>query len=137
MSDTEHPAGHVLQAYNDGELNQSEAAEVAEHCEHCAICRAELGELERMGTLLADVPAPELPRSVWPSVKPGIEQESRLRPSLAVAACAAGIVLGVLMGPIRFSAEKTVDETEWSETVTVWNEEASVSLLDVYQAGQE
>lgn len=138
MNESKHPAGHVLQAYNDGELDPSAAGEVADHCKHCEICRTELAELEGMGRLLAGIPAPELPKSVWHSVRPGRERESRfIRPALAVAACAAGIIIGVLLGPVKFSAEETVVETAWSETVTVWNVDASSSLLDVYQTEQE
>lgn len=137
MNDTKHPAGHVLQAYHDGELDASGSAGVAAHCERCAACRNDLAELAQMADLLAASPAPELPRSVWHRVKPGREPESRLRPVLAFAACAAGIVLGFLVGPVRFVAEEAVAETSWSENVTVWNGEASTSLLAVYQTEQE
>jgi anti-sigma factor RsiW len=137
MNETKHPAGHVLQAYNDGELDPSAAGEVADHCEHCEVCRSELAELEGMGRLLAGIPAPELPQSVWHSVRPRREREFRLRPALAVAACAAGIIIGVLLGPVRFSAEEAAVETAWSETVTVWSGDVSSSLLGVYQTEQE
>ncbi len=137
MSDTEHPAGHVLQAYKDGELDQGEAAEVAEHCEHCASCRTELAELERVGMLLADMPAPELSGSVWPRVMPRTEREWRLKPSLAFAACAAGIILGVLLGPIRFGAKEAINVPELSQSVTIWDGTASTSLLSVYQTDSE
>ena len=137
MNDMKHPAGHVLQAYHDGELDPSAAAEVAAHCEAVRGLPGRAGRLQRMGQLLADVPAPELPRSVWHRVRPGRARESRLRPAFAIAACAAGIVLGVLLGPIQFSAEETGTDLAWSETVTVWNGDATSPLLAVYETEQE
>ena len=137
MSDTKHPAGHVLQAYHDGELAPATTTDVVTHCERCAACRSELADLERVGQLLAGAPTPELRRTVWHRVRPGRARESRLRPSLALAACAAGVVLGVLLGPIQFSAEETGTELAWSETVTVWNDDATSPLLAVYQSEQE
>ena len=137
MSHRQHPAGHVLQAFHDGELDAATAAEVASHSEHCAQCRNELAELEQVGRLLVDAPAPELPRTVWHRVRPGRPQESRLKPAFGFAACAAGIALGVLLGPIQFNAETTASEMAWSETVTVWDGGASASLLNVYQYEQE
>lgn len=137
MNDMKHPAGHVLQTYHDGELDSSTAMNVSAHCEGCAACRAELAALQRMGQLLADVPAPELPHSVWHRVRPGQARESRFRPAFAIAACAAGIVLGVLLGPIQFSAEETGTDLAWSETVTVWNGDATAPLLAVYESKEE
>ncbi len=137
MSNTKHPVGHVLQAYHDGELDASAAAAVADHCEHCAACSAELAELEQLGQLLASTPTPELSRTVWHRVRPGRVRRSRLRPALAFAACAAGVIVGILLGPIRFDAQVTGTELAWSETATVWNNDATSSLLTVYQSGQE
>ena len=137
MSDTKHPAGHVLQAYFDAELDEPTAAGVQAHCEQCPACRKELAELEQVGRLLAGVPAPELPRTVWHRVRPGHERESRFKPAFGFAACAAGIVLGILMGPLKFNAEQADTELAWSETVTVWDSGASASLLNVFQYEQE
>jgi len=137
MTDSKHPAGHVLQAFHDGELGSSEATSVAAHCEHCEHCQAELADLERMGRMLASDPAPELPRSAWPRVRPGRGRESRLRPVFVFTACAVGIILGILLGPIRFSAEETGTELARSEAVTVWIGGATSSLLSVYQSGQD
>ena len=137
MTDTKHPAGHVLQAYHDGELDPSAAAEVAAHCESCEACRAELAELERVSRVLAGAPAPELPRSVWQRVRPDRAAEARFRPGLAIAACAAGIALGVLLGPIPFGEETTETERAWTETATILGGDATASLLDVYQSGLE
>lgn len=137
MRGIDHPAGHVLQAFHDGELEASAAADVSAHCEACHVCRAELEELERAEQLLAAYPAPEPPRTVWHRVRPGRERGNRLRPAIGVAACAAGIVLGVLLGPVRFTAEEPGRDSTWAESVTVWNGGASSSLLGVYQTGQD
>jgi anti-sigma factor RsiW len=137
MSNTKHPAGHVLQAYHDGELDPPAATEVAAHCERCATCRTELTELRRLDQLLASAPTPELPRTVWHRVRPGQARETRLKPIFAFTACAAGIILGVLLGPITFSTEETRTDLAWSEVVTVWNGSATSSLLAVYQSRQE
>ncbi len=137
MSDSNHPAGHVLQAYRDGELDGPAGAEVAAHCEGCADCRRDLTELEHVGRLLAGDPTPELPRTVWHRVRPGRAREYRFKPAFAFAACAAGVVLGVLLGPIQFGADEINPEVALSETVTVWNGEATSSLLGIYQSVQE
>ncbi len=137
MSGSKHPAGHVLQAYHDGELDVPNSTEVAAHCEQCAACRAELGELAGIAAMLAKAPAPELPRTVWHRVKPGRAQESRLRPTLALAACAAGMAIGVLLGPIQLKTEKVITDQTWSTSVAVWNSSTTSSLLSVYQSGQD
>jgi anti-sigma factor RsiW len=138
MTDSEHPAGHLLQAYHDGELDAASAADVATHCERCADCRHELADLELVGAMLASARAPELPRTVWHRVRPGRKaRESRLKPSLAIAAGAASVVLGVLLGPIQFAEEETGTELAWSETVTVWSDDATAPLLSIYDSELE
>ncbi len=137
MSGSKHPAGHVLQAYHDGELDSPISAEVAAHCEQCAACQAELGELAGIEAMLAKAPAPELPRTVWHRVRPGRPRESRLRPVLALAACAAGMVIGVLLGPVQLKTENVITDQTWSTSVAVWNNSTTSSLLAVYQPGQD
>ena len=139
MTAFKHPAGHVLQDFHDGELETSAATGVEAHCKQCEVCRAELADLGRTEQLLASVPAPELPRTVWHRVRPGREQERELRfkPAFGIAACAAGIILGVLLGPIQFGAEKAGSDLAWSKTVTLWDGGTTSSLLAVYQTGQE
>ena len=137
MRDSKQPAGHILQAFHDGELASSVTSDVDAHCRQCADCRAVLADLERTDQLLTSVPMPELPRTVWPRVRPKLESEPRLRPTLGIAACAVSIVLGVLLGPVRFSAEEAGSDLAWSESVTIWNGSTIPSLLTVYQAGQE
>jgi anti-sigma factor RsiW len=137
MNVQQHPPGHVLQAYHHDELDPSTAAEVAAHCEGCATCREELTELEQMERLLAGDPTPELPRTVWHRVRPDRTREPRFKPIFAVAACAAGVILGVLIGPLSFALDESSPESAWSETMSVWSGEATVPLLGVFQSGQE
>ncbi len=138
MKEFKHPAGPILQAYHDEELDASTAAQVTAHCEKCADCRAELDDLKRLSLLLTGASAPELPRTVWHRVRPGRPQPSRLKPAFGLAACALGIVLGILMGPIQFSAQNQADtQLAWSETATIWDSGASADLLGVYQTFQE
>ena len=47
------------------------------------------------------------------------------------------VVLGVLLGPIQFNEQETGAELAWSETVTVWSDDATVPLLAVYDSEQE
>lgn len=137
MTDSTHPAGHVLQAFHDGELESTTVAEVAAHCEKCEACRAELDDLERVQQMLAASPAPELPRTVWHRVRPGQHNEPRFKPAFGIAACAVGIALGILLGPLEFNGENTATDLAWSESVTVWDSGASASLLNVFQYEQE
>lgn len=137
MTDSKHPAGHVLQAFHDGELDQILAAEVEEHCGQCETCRAELAELELTVQFLAGSPAPELPRTVWHRVKPGRRSEPRFKPVFGLVAGAAGIVLGILLGPIQTGSETATNELAWSESVTVWTGSETSPLLAVYQTRQE
>jgi anti-sigma factor RsiW len=137
MTDKMHPAGHMLQAFHDGELDPTVAADVERHCDQCEACKEELVDLERTEQLLAGSSIPELPHSVWHQVRLGRDRDSRFRPALGIAACAAGIVLGVLLGPVRFTAEETGAELAWLETATVWNGGATSSLLAVYETCQE
>ena len=48
-----------LNAYLDGELNGSQLQQVEAHLAECEACQAELESLERLSSLLHEVPAPE------------------------------------------------------------------------------
>lgn len=137
MTKMEHPAGHVLQAYHDGELAPDRAAAVEAHCDRCAECRSVLDELAAAERLLAAVPAPEMQRSVWSRVDPGRARESRFRPAFALAAGAVGIVIGVLMGPVPDGAGDARETSTWTATVGVWSSGTTSSLLDVFETGQD
>jgi len=137
MSHSKHPEGHLLQAYHDGELDKTIADGIATHCRQCATCKTELDELNRMDQMFASVQAPELPGSVWQQVKPDQSREPRFQKPLTIAACAAGLAVGILLGPIQFDTQNNVSESEFSQSVSLWNEPPTSSLLTVYQSGQE
>jgi anti-sigma factor RsiW len=137
MSKSDHPAGHVLQAFHDGELKQAPADEVGKHLQECELCRAELADLRRVADILQSAPTPEPSGRTWARMQPENRVESRLSPAFVLAACAAGIVLGVLLGPHRFGPDETGTDSAWSETVTVWNGSSTSSLLSVYQTAAE
>lgn len=136
MTESTHPAGHILQAFHDGELDAVPAAGVEAHCEKCAACRAELADLKIMGQMLAASPAPELPRTVWHRVRPGRPREPRFKPAFGIAAGAVGIILGLLLGPVQFNGDKAGTNLTLSETVDLWDGGATSPLLAVYQTGQ-
>ncbi len=138
MNDVRHPAGHELQAYHDGELAAEASAHLAAHCEGCEACRARMADLERVDGLLAGIDAPDMPRSVWPGIAVRQRKDAgRLGPAFgfaAAAACAAGLVIGILVGPVQFSAETTTDEVTWTGPSSLLEGGSGSSLLSVYQA---
>lgn len=137
MNPTNHPAGHVLQAFHDGELEGNERAAVEAHCAECAPCRNELAELAEVASLLSAAPVPDLPRTVWHGVKPGRPRENRFKPVFAIAAGVAGVLLGILIGPVQMEAAAEDDTTTWSESATIWSGGTTAPLLDVFPTGQD
>ncbi len=137
MSDSTHPDGYVLQAYHDGELNDEATARIETHCRDCVRCRNELAELQRLDGLLADIDAPELPRPVWPALNGALrkQHEARLGPAFAFSAaavCAAGITIGILLGPVGKSDQSSTNGTTWEGPSSMWSGGASASLLEIH-----
>ena len=137
MTMNSHPEGQILQAYHDGELTAAEGAEVRAHCEVCAECRSQLADLEMMNSLLGRVEAPVMSGSVWPRIQASEDRSIAIKPAWGLVACAAGIVLGFLLGPLQSSQDNAVTNLAWSENVTVWNTDATSSLLGVFQITAE
>ncbi len=137
MTENNHPTRFQLQAFHDGELEQPLIAELSAHCESCQICRAELAGLNQVEQLLTATETPELPGSIWQRVRPQKDHEKGLKPVFAYAACVAGIILGVLLGPIQSDAEEADKDSMWAAPTSVWDKRATSSLLAVYQSGQE
>jgi len=142
MNGNDHPLGPVLQAYSDGELVGAEAAAVEVHCGACDECREVLAELAAVQDRL-QVAAPEaMPSSIWPAVAAQVkrEQGQRLGPAFAMgttAACAAGIVMGLLVGTPPTSEQGDSDQVAWTSSSQLWSGSGSASLLDVYSPSQE
>jgi anti-sigma factor RsiW len=132
-----HPEGHILQAYFDGELEAVQADEVQLHCASCDRCRAELTELEKVGAMLASDPDPDLTRPIWNAVRPDRTTEKVFRPALGLAACAAGITIGLIVGTMGQSTTSEVADSSWTESMTIWNGQATSSLLAVYDNSGE
>jgi len=92
-----------IQAYLDGELPESRAEQVRRHLDGCTECRARL-DADRLLWQAVDVAgALRLTTSLWPGVAAGLDRRRQRRwtwsqRSLAAAALAAGVVLGLGFG---------------------------------------
>lgn len=142
MKAEKHPRGETLLAYADGELPPQEAATVSDHCARCDDCRRELAGLQEVARLLAVDAAPEIPAPVWPRLAARRQSESeglRLGPAFALgsaAVCAAGLVLGLVIGqPAPSAAEQSATAT-WVDSGSLWTGSSSSSLLDVFSGDQ-
>ncbi len=137
MNANDHPRGDILQAYFDAELPAAEAAVVTDHCRDCSDCRAILADLAVVqGRLAAD--AAELRTdSVWPDVEARLQRERNRRfgPALAFGtafACAAGVVLGILVGEPAGDGLVDRESDIWTASDYFSSGSPSSSLLDVY-----
>ena len=142
MNGNDHPQGPVLQAYFDGELSPAEAATVEAHGRVCGECREVLAELAAVQERLAFDRPSTIQAPMWPAVAARVERESshRLGPAFtfgAVAACAAGIVLGLLVGTPSASQQASSEQVVWTSASQLWSESGSTSLLDVYSGSRE
>jgi len=69
-----------LSAYKDGELDEDLSEEISLHLRNCAACRKELAELERVDSLIKDMPKLDLDDSFFLQIIAGIstKQQDRL-----------------------------------------------------------
>jgi len=69
-----------LSAYKDGELNGNLSEKMSVHLRNCAACRKELAELERVDSLVKDMPKLEIDESFFLQIIAGIstKQQDRL-----------------------------------------------------------
>ena len=142
MNGNHHPTGPMLQAFFDGELVGAEATKVEAHCRDCDECRGMLAELAAVQDRLKMTGTETMPSSIWPSVAAQVkrEQGQRLGPAFAfgtAAACAAGIVMGLLVGTPPTSEQVDGDQVVWTSSSQLWTGSESASLLDVYSSSQE
>jgi len=142
MNGNDHPLGPVLQAYSDGELVGTEATAVEAHCGECDECREVLAQLAAVQDRLQMVGPEAMPSSIWPAVAAQVkrEQGQRLGPAFAMgtaAACAAGIVMGLLVGTPPTGEQVDGDQVAWTSSSELWSGSGSASLLDVYSSSQE
>jgi len=99
-----------IQAWLSGELDPAEARRVEAHLRECPDCAGEAAEARHLWETLGDLAGatPEIPGSIWEPVRERTlarrETGSRffgpvqlVRSSLATAAVAAGLLLGILV----------------------------------------
>lgn len=139
MTPHEHPPGLVLQTFFDNELEATEAAAIAEHCASCVSCGKVLAELQRVQDQLQACAPQTNPAPVWSHVadRVGGGTSRRFGPAWTfgtVAACAAGIALGVLLGAPAGNNSVEQSATPWSSTASMLSGEDESSLIDVYSA---
>ena len=72
-----------LSAYKDGELDGELSEEMSLHLRNCAACREELAELERVDSLVKDMPKLELDESFFLQIIAGISTKEQDRPDSA------------------------------------------------------
>ena len=68
-----------LSAYKDGELNANLSEKMSLHLRDCAACRKELAELERVDSLVKDMPELELNESFFLQIIAGISTKKQDR----------------------------------------------------------
>jgi len=74
-----HFAAKVLAVYIEGEVRPRKAAKISAHLPGCTLCSGVVGELRRVPTLLASVPAPPLPGSLSVRIEVALRSESSAR----------------------------------------------------------
>ncbi len=136
MTPSEHPTGPELQACHDGELEDTRSARIRAHCASCAACRGELEALASVAALLAADPDRAPVRPLWNAVRPGSRGPvplGRMGWGLGLAACAAGIAAGLVFGPVDQATTAATAKSGWTETMTIWNGQATSPLLAVFE----
>jgi anti-sigma factor RsiW len=68
-----------LSAYKDGELDEDLSEEISLHLRNCAACRKELAELERVDSLIKDMPKLDLDDSFFLQIIAGISTKEQDR----------------------------------------------------------
>jgi anti-sigma factor RsiW len=123
---------HVLDRIHaclDGELAPVEDEAVRAHCRLCAGCGSVFAQNERVQAALIDDAraahdAAVVEPSVWPAVRARLRERRRPRFGFVMiatssAAAAAGLVIGVLLGPgtelFNRSTGQTQASTQWTQ----------------------
>lgn len=108
MKLTDHISADKLQAYLDGELDQSSLQEIALHLGECPACREELAQLEGIFAQLENLPELQLEKDFSSSVLAKLREETQLSRgitwTLALEALAAGTVIGFLIPAVQAAA---------------------------------
>ncbi len=134
MNDTYHPEDDQLLAYHDEELATAEATLIKEHCEVCSLCRQTLTGFAAVQEMIQTNIPDQTPLPVWPAVARGRKDNLHqiITPSLVfstIAACAAGIAIGFLLGAPQSGNTMTQGTETWSSVDYLWSSEDSPSLF--------
>ncbi len=136
MRERENHVADRLQALVDGELSPEEERTVRDHCEQCERCGSLLREVEDVYRRLGDLPPADLEESLWPVVQGRLRGRTARR-SLpfavgASAMAAAGILIGLLLGPASGTDPAAGGETTWAEMGSLFDESTVPTLDTVY-----
>ena len=137
MTHKEHPDSQRLMAFLHGELAEAEASLVQDHCSSCAECRQVLDGFGAVQNLLQADIADQKPQPVWPVVAREMSQNRGrvFSPSFVfgtVAACAAGIAMGLLMGSPSNTMVTEQGNEAWASANYLWSGTDSPSLFQVF-----
>lgn len=141
MKASVHPAGPDLMAYLDDELDQERVKEIEVHCAECSECREILDSFKGVQLRLdSEGPLP-LPQPVWPAVEKELRGDRPLRfgPAFGfgtAAACAAGLVLGLLMGEPALMEGINQETAAWASTDYLWSSSDDSTLLNAFSVDQ-
>jgi anti-sigma factor RsiW len=134
-----HRENHVadrLQALVDGELSREEERTVRDHCRECERCASLLRDAEEVYRRLGDLPPARLEESLWPAVQGHVHGRAAGRNiPLAVGAsamAAAGILIGLWIGPAFAPRSATESETTWAEMGSLLDDGTVPTLDTVY-----
>jgi anti-sigma factor RsiW len=139
-----HEVEHVeerLQAWLDGELDESESAAVKRHVESCGRCAGALSELRALREAIADDAESQPLRPMWPAVRAAAYPVSRTRFGLSFGlatslAAAAGLVIGISLGSLGETPVVGV-ETESEYAASMLGSDEILSLDEMYVAAFE
>ncbi len=141
MRTSEHPDGVDILAYLDDELEESRANEIQVHCEVCDECQEMLdGFREVQGRLASEEPMP-IPMPVWPGVEKELRKDRPMNwgPAFgfsSAAACAAGLVLGLLMGEPASTVVLNQETAAWASADYLWTSANENSMLSTLSSDQ-
>jgi anti-sigma factor RsiW len=139
MNHNHHPEEYRLLAFLDEELEAGEASLVRDHLEVCDQCRQTLADFSAVQEMVQCNIPQQTPQPVWSAIatKRSFKNEKNLTPSLVfgtLAACAAGIALGFLLGAPQ-GGNTAVQGTEaWASADYLWSEADSPSLFTTFSS---
>jgi len=137
MNHNTHPEEQVLLAFFDEELAADKASQVKIHCESCAECQQILTDFAAVQEMVQSNIPVQKPQPVWSAVasKQGGFQHDGFQPALVfgtIAACAAGLALGLFMGEPQGGGYTNKGTEAWASADYLWSGTDSPSLFVVF-----